>query len=175
MDRQSVRDRGGAQRTPAAQAASQRAAALPDHRPAAAAQRKLAEAAQRRANPAQLEGDEVRDNGGMPMNLRAGIESLSGHSMDGVKVHYNSDKPAGLGALAYAQGKDIHLASGQEQHLPHEAWHVVQQAQGRVQPTTAAGGEPVNDDAGLEKEADEMGVRALQAVADPARKAPDEA
>jgi len=50
-----------------------------------------------------------------------------------------------------------------------------EQAQGRVQPTTAAGGEPVNDDAGLEKEADEMGVRALQAVADPARKAPDEA
>ena len=29
-------------------------------------------------------------------------------------------------ALAYAQGSDIHLAPGQEQHLPHEAWHVVQ-------------------------------------------------
>jgi hypothetical protein len=24
---------------------------------------------------------------------------------------------------------------GQEQHLPHEAWHVVQQKQGRVKPT----------------------------------------
>jgi len=51
-------------------------------------------------------------------------------------VHYNSDKPAQLQAHAYAQGTDIHLASGQEKHLPHEAWHVVQQKQGRVKPTT---------------------------------------
>jgi hypothetical protein len=49
-------------------------------------------------------------------------------SMDHVKVHYNSSQPAQLNALAYAQGSDIHVAPGQEQHLPHEAWHVVQQA-----------------------------------------------
>lgn len=60
----------------------------------------------------------------------------SGHSMDNVKVHYNSSEPASLQAHAYAQGTDIHLASGQERHLPHEAWHIVQQAQGRVKPTT---------------------------------------
>ena len=102
---------------------------------------------------------------GMPNQLKSGIESLSGISMDGVKVHYNSDKPAQLNALAYAQGNDIHLGSGQEQHLPHEAWHVVQQAQGRVKPTVeTASGTKVNDDASLENEADVMGAKAAQLV-----------
>ena len=40
-----------------------------------------------------------------------------------------------LNALAYNSGSPIHVAPGQEQHLPHEAWHVVQQKQGRVVPT----------------------------------------
>jgi hypothetical protein len=98
---------------------------------------------------------------GMPDHLKAGIESMSGLSMDNVKVHYGSSQPAQLNALAYAQGSDIHIAPGQEHHLPHEAWHVVQQAQGRVQPTMQLNeGVPVNDDAGLEKEADVMGEKA---------------
>lgn len=102
---------------------------------------------------------------GMPDNLKSGIENLSGYSMDDVKVHYNSDKPAQLNAHAYAQGTDIHVAPGQEQHLPHEAWHVVQQKQGRVQPTMQMkAGLPVNDDAGLENEADVMGAKALGQV-----------
>jgi len=54
--------------------------------------------------------------------------------MDGVKVHYNSDKPDQLKALAFAQGNDIHFGPGHEHHLPHEAWHVVQQRQGKVTP-----------------------------------------
>jgi len=45
------------------------------------------------------------------------------------------ETPAQLNALAYAQGSDIHVAPGQEKHLPHEAWHVVQQSKGRVKPT----------------------------------------
>jgi hypothetical protein len=101
---------------------------------------------------------------GLPDRLKAGIESLSGISMDGVRVHYNSDKPAQLSAHAYAQGTDIHVAPGQERHLPHEAWHVVQQAQGRVAPTLQMKSDVlVNDDAQLEAEADTMGARALQA------------
>ena len=64
---------------------------------------------------------------GMPDHLKAGVESLSGFSMDDVRVHYNSDKPATVQALAYTQGTDIHVAPGQEQHLPHEVWHVAQQ------------------------------------------------
>jgi hypothetical protein len=68
-----------------------------------------------------------------------------------------------LQALAYTQGTEIHVAPGQEEHLPHEVWHVVQQAQGRVKPTMQMkGGVPVNDDVGLEQEADVMGVKALQ-------------
>ncbi|WP_294962456.1 DUF4157 domain-containing protein [uncultured Flavobacterium sp.] len=99
---------------------------------------------------------------GLPDNLKSGIENLSGYSMDDVKVHYNSDKPAQLQAHAYAQGTDIHIASGQEKHLPHEAWHVVQQKQGRVQPTLQMKGNVnVNDDTGLENEADVMGQNAL--------------
>ncbi|BDD06450.1 HET-C-related protein [Aureibacter tunicatorum] len=100
---------------------------------------------------------------GLPDNLKSGIENLSGHSMDDVKVHYNSDKPAQLQAYAFAQGTDIHLSSGQEKHLPHEAWHVVQQKQGRVTPTTQMKGKVnINDDAGLEREADIMGAKAMQ-------------
>ncbi|TXI41724.1 MAG: DUF4157 domain-containing protein [Nitrosomonas sp.] len=102
------------------------------------------------------------NNTGLPDNLKSGIESLSGMSMDSVRVHYNSSQPAQLNALAYAQGTDIHVAPGQEQHLPHEAWHVVQQAQGRVQPTMQMKeGIPINDDRGLEHEADVMGAKAL--------------
>ena len=74
----------------------------------------------------------------MPELLKGGIESLSGMDMSDVRVHANSSKPAEVGALAYAQGGDIHLGPGQEKHLPHEAWHVVQQREGRVQPTTSA-------------------------------------
>ena len=105
----------------------------------------------------------VPNRTGMPDELKAGIESLSGRSLDPVEVHYNSSQPAQLNASAFAQGNHIHLAPGQEQHLPHEAWHVVQQAQGRVQPTgQLTGGVSVNDDQGLEQEADVMGARALQ-------------
>lgn len=110
----------------------------------------------------QRRPDEPRSNRtGMPDTLKQGVESLSGLSLDEVRVHYNSPRPAQVKALAYARGTDIHLAPGQEQHLPHEAWHVVQQAQGRVQPTgQLQDGIPVNDDQGLEQEADAMGNRA---------------
>lgn len=97
----------------------------------------------------------------MHNRLKAGIESLSGMSMDHVRVHYNSRRPAQLNALAYAQGSEIHVAPGQERHLPHEAWHIVQQAQGRVKPTIQMKGSAVNDDMGLEREADVMGARAM--------------
>lgn len=100
------------------------------------------------------------NNTGLPDNLKAGVESLSGFSMDDVKVHYNSSQPATVQALAYTQGTDIHVAPGQERHLPHEAWHVAQQLAGRVEPTTEVGGMPVNDNIGLEHEADVMGARA---------------
>lgn len=99
---------------------------------------------------------------GLPDTLKSGIELLSGMSLDNVRVHTNSSKPAALQALAYTQGTDIHIAPGQERHLPHEAWHVVQQAQGRVQPTMQMKGVSINDNHGLEHEADVMGAKARQ-------------
>ena len=113
-------------------------------------------------NAAQREEAPRPNNTGMPDNLKSGIESLSGFSMDDVRVHYNSSKPATVQALAYTQGTDIHVAPGQEKHLPHEAWHVAQQMAGRVSPTTNINGMPVNDNAALEHEADVMGEKAVQ-------------
>lgn len=104
---------------------------------------------------------------GLPDHLKSGIESQSGLSLDNVKVHYNSPHPAQVNALAYTQGTQIHLSPGQERHLPHEAWHVVQQAQGRVRPTTEVGGMAVNNDVGLEHEADRMGSAISSASSPP--------
>ncbi len=101
-------------------------------------------------------------NNALPSSLQTGLEQLSGFDLSGVKVHRNSDKPSQISALAYTQGRDIYLGPGQEKHLPHEGWHAVQQMQGRVQPTMNHNGEAVNDDTGLEREADVMGAKALQ-------------
>jgi len=102
-------------------------------------------------------------SGGLPDRLRAGVEALSGLAMDDVRVHYNSPEPAQLSALAFTRGSTVHIAPGQERHLPHETWHVVQQKQGRVEATRQLpGGTPGNDDPGLEREAEAMGARAAR-------------
>ncbi len=110
----------------------------------------------------QAKAERVPNRTGLPDRLKSGIENLSGYSMDDVRVHYNSSKPAQLNALAYAQASEIHLAPGQEKHLPHEAWHVVQQKQGRVRPTMQMKGVAINDNLGLEYEATQMSEKALQ-------------
>src|SRR3569832_833545 len=108
----------------------------------------------------------VANRTGLPDQLKSGFKALSGMSLDHVRVYRNSAAPAQLNAHAYTQGADIHLGPGQEQHLPHEAWHVVQQAQGRVRPTVQMqAGVPINDDSGLEAEADRMGALASSAGA----------
>ncbi|HRI63320.1 MAG TPA: DUF4157 domain-containing protein [Polyangium sp.] len=161
-----------------------KATTLGNHRPEAIAQRKLANAVSnspqlvmqcelsdaidhspqmtaQRAIQREVDPRAATNTTGLPSGLKAGIESMSGISMDNVKVHYNSDKPSQLQALAHTQGPDIHVGPGQEKHLPHEAWHVVQQAQGRVEATMQMkNGVAINDDAGLEHEADVMGAKA---------------
>ena len=99
---------------------------------------------------------------GMAPSLKAGLEAFSGMDLSGVRVHINSSKPAQLDALAYTQEQDIHVGPGQEAHLPHEGWHVVQQMQGRVKPMVQTKGVSINDDEVLEREADVMGAKALQ-------------
>lgn len=91
---------------------------------------------------------------GIPDGLRKRVEEKSGLSMEDVRVHYHSSQPASVGALAFTMGNDVHIAQGQEKHLPHELGHVVQQREGRVRATTVENGFAVNDDPVLEKEAD---------------------
>ncbi|MEW6346945.1 MAG: DUF4157 domain-containing protein [Pseudomonadota bacterium] len=88
---------------------------------------------QRAREPAQPPAGAAASNRtGMPDDLKRGVEAISGVDLSDVRVHFNSPAPATLQAHAYAQGNHIHLAPGQEHHLPHESWHVVQQKQGRV-------------------------------------------
>ncbi|MBN2147579.1 MAG: DUF4157 domain-containing protein [Anaerolineales bacterium] len=97
---------------------------------------------------------------GLPEDLRAGVENLSGLAMEDVQVHYNSDVPAKIASLAFTEGKEIHIAPGQEKQLPHEAWHVVQQKQGKVTPSMRLQRHRFNADSRLEAEADVMSKKA---------------
>jgi hypothetical protein len=54
------------------------------------------------------------------------------------------------------------VAPGQESSLPHEAWHVVQQRQGRVNADSQRRGIGVNSSDTLEREADVMGAKAMR-------------
>ncbi len=97
---------------------------------------------------------EKQNNTGIPDNMKKRFEEFSAVSFDDVRVHYNSEKPARLNALAYTKGTQVYIAPGQDKHLPHELGHVVQQKQGRVKPTGKINGMSVNEDAALEREAD---------------------
>lgn len=90
---------------------------------------------------------------GIPTQMKLDFERRSGLSFDDVRVHYNSDKPAQLQALAYTQGTQVYVGPGQERHLPHELGHVIQQKSRVVPPTLTVHGCRINTDTELEKEA----------------------
>ncbi|WP_164821680.1 eCIS core domain-containing protein, partial [Paenibacillus koleovorans] len=105
----------------------------------------------------------------MPESVQAKMESSFNTDFSDVKIHANSSKAPAVGALAYAQGSDIHFAPGQynpesksgQELLGHELTHVVQQRQGRVKPTMQLKNKVnINDDRSLEQEADDMGRKA---------------
>ena len=77
---------------------------------------------------------------GIPTQMKLDFEQRSGLSFDDVRVHYNSDKPRRIGALAYTQIPQVHIGPGQERHLRHELGHVVQQKRGIVGPNYRLGG-----------------------------------
>lgn len=91
---------------------------------------------------------------GIPTQMKLDFERRSGLSFDDVRVHYNSDKPARIGALAYTQGNQVHIGPGQERHLRHELGHVVQQKMKRITPNKSVSGFPINNDPMLEMMAD---------------------
>lgn len=67
---------------------------------------------------------------GIPNTMKKHFEKNSGYCLNDVRVHYHSDKPTQLQALAYTQGNRIYIAPGQEKHLAHELGHVIQQKKG---------------------------------------------
>ena len=107
---------------------------------------------------------------GMPDAVKQRMEESFETDFSSVRIHPDSSKAPEVGALAYTQGSDIHFAPGQfkpdtsagQQLLGHELTHVIQQSEGRVQPTTEIGGMPVNDNENLEHEADVLGSRAVR-------------
>ena len=100
----------------------------------------------------------------LPEEARAKMEAALGMDFSTVRIHVGP-QAARVGALAFTRGTDIFFAPGQYQPwtrrglelLGHELTHVVQQAEGRVTASHNAGGVAINDDSGLEREADEMG------------------
>ncbi len=106
----------------------------------------------------------------MPEDVQAKMENSFGTSFSGVNIHQNDNSATEMGALAYTQGDNVHFAPGQynpasskgQELLGHELTHVVQQRQGRVQPTKQGKGMSVNDSPSLEQEADVMGKKAAE-------------
>jgi hypothetical protein len=117
--------------------------------------------------PLQLKANDNK----MPEHVQSKMEKSIGADFSDVNIHVGSEA-SDVGALAYAQGSDIHFAPGQynpesssgQQLLGHELTHVQQQRQGRVKPTMQAKGIAVNDDAGLEREADIKGAKAAASI-----------
>ena len=141
----------------------------------------IVEAARRPAGPA---ASQRAAPGGLPSSLRAKMESALDADFSAVQLHPASTQATALGARAFTQGADVHVAPGHwapetaegQALIGHELAHVVQQRDGRVAATSRLHGLAHNDDATLEREADAAGARAAAAPsADPpapARQAP---
>ncbi|MFN8397208.1 MAG: DUF4157 domain-containing protein [Bacteroidia bacterium] len=108
-------------------------------------------------------------NSAMPEAVQAKMESAFGQDFSDVSIHTDSQVSKSAGALAHTQGNEVHFAPGQfkpetqsgQELLGHELTHVVQQRQGRVEATgSTPNGMPLNDNKGLESEADQMGKAA---------------
>ncbi|XXY47653.1 DUF4157 domain-containing protein [Sorangium sp. So ce269] len=109
----------------------------------------------------------------MPAAVQQRMENAFAADFSDARVHPGSARATALGALAYTQGSDIHVAPGHwapetrrgQELLGHELAHVVQQRQGRVRATAQLKGVALNDDPALEREADAMGARAARGEA----------
>lgn len=102
-------------------------------------------------------GDRSRPNQtGLSDSMKQALEQKTGLPMDDVRVFRNSSRPMQFQASAITEGSQVYLGPGQERHLMHELGHVVQQKMGMVRATRMEQGRPVNDDAALERQADEF-------------------
>lgn len=121
------------------------------------------------ANPPVFQLKRINSNGMSEETLNKMSNSF-GEDFSNVNIHSDSKSAVDVGALAYTQGNDIHFAPGQydpasssgQSLLGHELTHIVQQREGRVQANNEINGMPLNDDKGLEQEADEKGAQVAQ-------------
>jgi hypothetical protein len=125
--------------------------------------------------------DFVRDrgeSGKLPPSVRSQMERAFGIDFSAIQIHEGSEASA-MGAQAFTRGTDIyfqpglydpHHQSGQEL-LGHELAHVAQQTEHHVPSTTEVAGTSVNDDAQLERQADEHGAAAARGARVSARPA----
>ena len=108
-----------------------------EYRPASAAGRallahELTHVLQQRRGGRRLQR-RGRNQGHLPDELARRLRQAD---LDQARAHIQPAGPAAVAAPAFSQGDPIHFANpGSEQHLPHEAWHVVQQRQGRNPPS----------------------------------------
>jgi len=114
---------------------------------------------------------ETEPNKDLPRDLQNRMESSFGTDFSNVAIHKNSNRATDLNALAFTQGNAVHFAPGEfnpnsnkgKNLIGHEFAHVVQQWSGVVGPTSVMGkGLPLNDNKGLEREADEMGKKGVK-------------
>lgn len=110
-------------------------------------------------NHDRLQNTSLVNHTGIPNLLKTRFESISGILLDDVRIHYNSNEPSKIGSLAYTQGNQVYISSGQEKYLKHELGHILQQKQGFVQPTGYINGMPINDSPILEHQADQMPLK----------------
>lgn len=109
---------------------------------------------------------------GISFSENEAVKQLTDGAVDlhasGSKVETTSTSDSRLkdvGARSMAVGGNALI--GDSRDRGHEIWHLAQQHQGMVQPTTTVNDQPVNDDPGLEKEADEMGAKIMQGKFNP--------
>ena len=98
---------------------------------------------------------QTKNQTGIPDHVIQGMESSFGTDFSSVRVHPDSSKAPDTYKPDTSAGQQL---------LGHELTHVIQQAEGRVQPTTEVGGMAVNDDLSLEHEADVMGAKAASVL-----------
>lgn len=115
----------------------------------------------------------------LPAPVKAKMEDAFGTNFSAVRI-YEGARSKALGAQAYTQGNEIHFAPGEYQPhtksgqtlLGHELAHIVHQSQNHIPATTRIHGIGVNEDARLEREADEVGARAARGEFVRARNSP---
>ena len=130
--------------------------------------------------------DVVGSGGGSPLDegTRSSMESAFGQSFEDVRIHTDdraSKSAESVGANAYTVGTDVVFKSGQydpgssggQRTLAHELSHVVQQSQGPVDGTQAAGGIRISDPSDrFERAADQTANTVMSSMASPSSAAP---